>query len=658
MTDAPAIPRHRAARAAARGALRRPGAARDPGRRCGPGAQPARPRRWRRASARLAGRSPAGAARCRATRRCWRRSTRSGWTPARAQADLSTLARPGPGRGPARGPRDARRGDPRPVRRRGRPRPARGGRAPGPDARPGRRGARRARPIASTCWGSCPASPTWGRCPRRSRCRAAPSRGRGCRPGASPSPAARRAVYPFSTPGGWHLIGRTPAHLWDLRQEPPAILRAGERVRFVPERGDRRCSRCWAPACTPPIQDGGRPDASALGVPRSGAVDPLALAAANMLLGNAPDAAAVEMTLLGPELAVLEPCVVALAGADFQAKVPEDGRRLRPGTTPPAARGHDALLRGGPRRRPRLPRAGRRRGRAGGARLALHRAGGRLRGARWPAARGGRPDPAGPSGRCWAWAVVPGRVPGRTRGWPRMSGRARCMSSRARTRPSSRPRRWSCCWRPPGPSRRAATGWASASRGPPLPPAEGPEPASLGMTWGAVQVPAGGAPIVLLADHPTVGGYRVIAVAASVDRPVLGQLRAGDEVRFARIDLARARRMAPRGRRCAAQPRTAACGWRSRWPDAARLLTHPCRRPPPRRCRRIPSAAPPRARRARLTVTREGELVVVAAAPRRPSAPPRCSSRSTSTGSTPSSTASRPHAPRSPGGRRSPAGGC
>jgi KipI family sensor histidine kinase inhibitor len=44
------------------------------------------------------------------------------------------------------------------------------------------------------------------------------------------------AVYPFSTPGGWHLIGRTPAHLWDLRQEPPAILRSGERVRFVPAR--------------------------------------------------------------------------------------------------------------------------------------------------------------------------------------------------------------------------------------------------------------------------------------------------------------------------------------------------------------------------------------------------------------------------------------
>ena len=44
------------------------------------------------------------------------------------------------------------------------------------------------------------------------------------------------AVYPFATPGGWHLIGRTPARLWDLRQSPPAILRSGERVRLIPER--------------------------------------------------------------------------------------------------------------------------------------------------------------------------------------------------------------------------------------------------------------------------------------------------------------------------------------------------------------------------------------------------------------------------------------
>jgi KipI family sensor histidine kinase inhibitor len=54
-------------------------------------------------------------------------------------------------------------------------------------------------------------------------------------PGSIAIATAMTAVYTLESPGGWHLIGRTPAHLWDLRQEPPAILRSGERVRFVPE---------------------------------------------------------------------------------------------------------------------------------------------------------------------------------------------------------------------------------------------------------------------------------------------------------------------------------------------------------------------------------------------------------------------------------------
>jgi len=42
------------------------------------------------------------------------------------------------------------------------------------------------------------------------------------------------AVYALESPGGWHLIGGTPAPLWDLRRDPPAILAAGDRVRFEP----------------------------------------------------------------------------------------------------------------------------------------------------------------------------------------------------------------------------------------------------------------------------------------------------------------------------------------------------------------------------------------------------------------------------------------
>ena len=42
------------------------------------------------------------------------------------------------------------------------------------------------------------------------------------------------AIYPASTPGGWHLIGRTDAVLWDARRADPALLAAGDRVRFEP----------------------------------------------------------------------------------------------------------------------------------------------------------------------------------------------------------------------------------------------------------------------------------------------------------------------------------------------------------------------------------------------------------------------------------------
>ena len=39
-------------------------------------------------------------------------------------------------------------------------------------------------------------------------------------------------VYPVESPGGWNLIGRTPLHLFDANANPPALLQAGDRVRF------------------------------------------------------------------------------------------------------------------------------------------------------------------------------------------------------------------------------------------------------------------------------------------------------------------------------------------------------------------------------------------------------------------------------------------
>jgi len=43
------------------------------------------------------------------------------------------------------------------------------------------------------------------------------------------------AVYPFDSPGGWHIIGRTALRMFDPQREPAALLQPGDRVRFVPQ---------------------------------------------------------------------------------------------------------------------------------------------------------------------------------------------------------------------------------------------------------------------------------------------------------------------------------------------------------------------------------------------------------------------------------------
>lgn len=45
---------------------------------------------------------------------------------------------------------------------------------------------------------------------------------------------SQTGVYPFDSPGGWHLIGRTPLVLFDAARESPSLLRVGDRVRFRP----------------------------------------------------------------------------------------------------------------------------------------------------------------------------------------------------------------------------------------------------------------------------------------------------------------------------------------------------------------------------------------------------------------------------------------
>ncbi len=145
---------------------------------------------------------------------------------------------------------------------------------------------------------------------------------------------AQTGIYPWVTPGGWHLVGRTdPALLFDPGKDPPATCLPGDQVRFVPV--DELPERHPTPSASPPVgvpafevlhggllttvQDLGRPGFQRYGVPWSGAADPPSLRFANRAVGNPDGAAGLECALLGPTLRFLRPTLLALGGADHHA---------------------------------------------------------------------------------------------------------------------------------------------------------------------------------------------------------------------------------------------------------------------------------------------------------------------------------------------------
>ena len=65
-----------------------------------------------------------------------------------------------------------------------------------------------------------------------------------------------------------------------------------------------------------------------------------------------------------------------------------------------------------------------------------------------------------------------------------------------------------------------------------------------GISFGSIQIPTNGKPIILLADHQTTGGYAKIGAVASVDLPKLAQLKPGAKIRFKRISMEEAEELA------------------------------------------------------------------------------------------------------------------
>jgi len=60
---------------------------------------------------------------------------------------------------------------------------------------------------------------------------------------------------------------------------------------------------------------------------------------------------------------------------------------------------------------------------------------------------------------------------------------------------------------------------------------------STAVTFGSIQVPPDGNPIILMAEHPTTGGYPVIAQVATIDLSLLAQKGPNDPIRFERISM-------------------------------------------------------------------------------------------------------------------------
>ncbi len=278
------------------------------------------------------------------------------------------------------------------------------------------------------------------------------------------------------------------------------------------------------------VQDFGRWGHQAMGMPVAGAMDPEALAIANLLAGNDPGEAALEITLLGPTLAVEGEGTVAVAGADLGLTV--NGSPAPLWTCLSVTNG-DVISFTGPKGK--------------GCRAVLAVSGGigvpAVMGSRSTYTRAaiggfeGRALKAGDTVSC-------GEPPAL---WRRTVG-FRCPEELRPVRDPEAPIR-----AVPGPQDDAFTEEGletlfgstytitnQADRmgyrleGPKIVHKAGADIVSDAIPLGAVQVPGHGQPIVMLADRQTTGGYTKAAVVLTADLAVLAQRLPGETVRFTR----------------------------------------------------------------------------------------------------------------------------
>jgi biotin-dependent carboxylase-like uncharacterized protein len=285
------------------------------------------------------------------------------------------------------------------------------------------------------------------------------------------------------------------------------------------------------PALQTTVQDLGRRGTRHLGVSQGGAVDRLALVLANTLVGNPDEAAALELCLPPAALQFNADCVIAVTGADCAARL--DGTPL-PIAQPRQARSGMTLDLSRPTRGVRVylcvrggidvplllgSRSTDLQTQSGGFGGRMMRRGDVLRvcaieSSPSSATRALSTDAAPPSSLCWPPADAPIRImPG-----PEFDEFA----------PSSRAALVESAWKV------SAQGNRTGLRltGPTLARLEPHEMKSHAVFPGVIQVPDEGAPIVLMADAHTTGGYPRMATVMAADQWRLAQVAPGESLRF------------------------------------------------------------------------------------------------------------------------------
>jgi len=286
------------------------------------------------------------------------------------------------------------------------------------------------------------------------------------------------------------------------------------------------------------VQDLGRYGEQHLGVCPGGAMDTVALTLANALVGNPIHEAALEITIIGPELRFEQVTLIALCGAEFHGDFPWNrpvlvppGTRLSIGRAARGARAYLAVAGGidvepvlGSRSTFLPGHFGGLDGRAlrRGDELPLLGDAAELSQERFGALKN-------TDGRTVRWSAPTPTLPDRE---PILMHAIEGQHFAAFDSGSQRAF-FDAVWRIAPESNRMGFRLV----GPALARTESDEILSGPTALGTVQVPASGAPIALMADHQTTGGYPRIAEIAYADVPRLAQLAPGGTVHFAKCGL-------------------------------------------------------------------------------------------------------------------------